>query len=51
MFGLMVGTTTLSMLGLFGLLGFLPGVVAMAVGGPQVAFLAASILIVASVGL
>jgi len=47
----MVGTTTLSMLGLFGLLGFLPRVVAMAICGPQVAVFLASILIVASVGL
>ena len=63
MLGLMVGVTTLLMLGIFGLLGVLLGVVgyargsrglgavAMAVGGLQVAFLVASILIVARVGL
>ena len=61
--GLMVGVPTLLMLGIFGLLGVLLGVVgyargsrglgavAMAVGGLQVAFLVASILIVARVGL
>jgi hypothetical protein len=61
--GLVVGVTTLVMLGFFGLLGALLGVVgyvwgsrglgavAMAVDGLQVAFFVASILLLARVGL